>query len=330
MVYRSASTATSARRRRPRARTSSESSGGPSTGSSVRLRGRRCSRRRRDTDCPRPCNQVRAAPWWPTCSKLSTKRGACSPRRHPCWPSMGNSGHSPGQPCSSCSATATSAMTGSSACIPGRSAWTASGAACGATSRLNQSRRRGTAGAARQDRRTPAPTSATTRSAGPTAGRLFASPALAAALWASRATVRGRRSGGRTAESRLAGGGPDQPRIRHRQRPQLGLGGGGVGEARGAGLVGAAALTWAVSAGGWRPTSEDQDVEALTQVTEQSLLWQRLVEEKGPAQLRSTSAALRREVEANPSVRPLDPQGRPQEPVRLLLLEDASPLFVGQ
>jgi len=106
-------------------------------------------------------------------------------------------------------------------------------------------------------------------------------PALAAALWASRATVRGRRSGGRTAESRLAGGGPDQPRIRHRQRPQLGLGAGGVGEARGAGLVGAAALTWAVSAGGWRPTSEDQDVEALTQVTEQSVLWQRLVEAKG-------------------------------------------------
>ena len=185
-------------------------------------------------------------------------------------------------------------------------------------------------GAARQDRRTPAPTSATTRSAGPTAGRRFASPALAAALWASRATVRGRRSGGRTAESRLAGGGPDQPRIRHRQRPQLGLGAGGVGEARGAGLVGAAALTWAVSAGGWRPTSEDQDVEALTQVTEQSVLWQRLVEAKGPAQLRSTSAALRRVVEANPSVRPLDPQGRPQELVRLLLLEDASPLFVGQ
>ena len=155
-------------------------------------------------------------------------------------------------------------------------------------------------------------------------------PALAAALWASRATVRGRRSGGRTAESRLAGGGPDQPRIRHRQRPQLGLGAGGVGEARGAGLVGAAALTWAVSAGGWRPTSEDQDVEALTQVTEQSVLWQRLVEAKGPAQLRSTSAALRRVVEANPSVRPLDPQGRPQELVRLLLLEDASPLFVGR
>jgi hypothetical protein len=65
-------------------------------------------------------------------------------------------------------------------------------------------------------------------------------------------------------------------------------------------------------------------------VTEQSLLWQRLVEEKGPAQLRSTSAAFRREVEANPSVRPLDPQGRPQGLVRLLLLEDASPLFVGQ
>jgi len=185
-------------------------------------------------------------------------------------------------------------------------------------------------GAARQDRRTPAPHlshNAQRRADGRTA---FRQPGARGRAVGVAGYVRGRRSGGRTAESRLAGGGPDQPRIRHRQRPQLGLGAGGVGEARGAGLVGAAALTWAVSAGGWRPTSEDQDVEALTQVTEQSVLWQRLVEAKGPAQLRSTSAALRRVVEANPSVRPLDPQGRPQELVRLLLLEDASPLFVGQ
>jgi hypothetical protein len=77
-------------------------------------------------------------PWWRAYRKPSTSPRVCSPRRYPRSPSTGTSGHSLGRPCSSCSATATSAMTGSSACTPGRSAWTASGAACGETSRLDQ------------------------------------------------------------------------------------------------------------------------------------------------------------------------------------------------
>jgi len=47
-----------------------------------------------------------------------------------------------------------------------------------------------------------------------------------------------------------------------------------------------------------------------------------LVEQEGPAQLRSTAA------EAHPSVRSLDPHLRPQQPVRLVLLDDARPLFI--